>query len=96
MKRKLCGSLEYYDKNYDRINTRVITATNKFKRINRVYHNVTTSDDPVIRQLAKTEEGNVYASDSIISTLMCCSRSVYPWDIVVSVNEDFLNIKIGV
>ena len=80
---KVCGSLEYYDKNYDRINTKVITATNKLKRINRAYHNVTTTDDPVIRSLAKTE-GTVYATDSIIATLMCCSRSVYPWDIVVS------------
>lgn len=80
---KVCGSLEYYDKNYDRINTKVITTTNKLRRINRAYHNVTTTDDPVIRTLAKTE-GTVYATDSIIATLMCCSRSVYPWDIVVS------------
>jgi translation initiation factor 3 subunit D len=26
----------------------------------------------------------VFSTDSIISTLMCCSRSVYPWDILVS------------
>jgi translation initiation factor 3 subunit D len=77
---KICGSLEYYDKSYDRINTK---SSVKLKKINRVYHKVTTTDDPVIRQLTRTE-GNVFATDSIISTLMCCSRSVYPWDIVVS------------
>jgi len=82
---KICGSLEYYNKLYDRINTKTSSATgeNKLKRLNRVYHKVTTTDDPIIRQLSKTE-GNVFATDSIISTLMCCSRSVYPWDIVVS------------
>ena len=77
--------MEFYDKTYDRINTKVQTAANKLKRINRVYHKVTTTDDPVIRSLARSE-GNVYATDSIIATLMCCSRSIYPWDIVVSVN----------
>ena len=81
--------MEYYDKANDRINTRINTATNKLKRINRVYHTVTTTDDPVIRSLAKSE-GNVFATDSIIATLMCCSRSVYPWDIVVSVYILFL------
>lgn len=35
-------------------------------------------------KLAKTD-GNVFATDSIIAALMCCSRSVYPWDIVVTV-----------
>lgn len=80
---KTCGSLEFYDKAYDRINTKVTSSVKQLKRIFRAYHNVTTSDDPVIRSLAKTD-GNVFATDSIIATLMCCSRSVYPWDIVVT------------
>lgn len=33
-------------------------------------------------QLAKTQ-GNVFATDAILSVLMCCTRSVYSWDIVV-------------
>ncbi len=83
--RKICGSLEYYDKTNDRLSTK---NTKKLSRVNRVYHKVTTTDDPIIRQLAKTD-GNVFATESIITTLMCCSRSVYPWDIVVSVNQKF-------
>ena len=33
-------------------------------------------------QLAKTQ-GNVFATDAILATLMCATRSVYSWDIVV-------------
>lgn len=93
---KFCGSLEYYDKSYDRINTKTPISSSRLKRINRVYHKVTTTDDPVIRSLAKTE-GNVFTTDSIISTLMCCKSSVYPWDIVVSkvVGKIFLDKREG-
>jgi translation initiation factor 3 subunit D len=73
------GSLEYYDKRYDRITTK---SEKKLIMINRLIHKITTTKDPVIRQICKTH-GNVFATDAIISTLMCCTRSVYPWDIVV-------------
>jgi translation initiation factor 3 subunit D len=53
--------------------------------VNRLIHKITTTKDPVIRQICK-KHGNVFATDAIISTLMCCTRSVYPWDIVVDVN----------
>jgi translation initiation factor 3 subunit D len=33
-------------------------------------------------QLAKST-GNVFATDAILATLMCCTRSVYSWDIIV-------------
>jgi translation initiation factor 3 subunit D len=36
----------------------------------------------VFLQLAKTQ-GNVFATDAILATLMSCTRSVYSWDIVV-------------
>ncbi|XP_064617804.1 eukaryotic translation initiation factor 3 subunit D-like [Liolophura sinensis] len=74
-----CGLLELYDKTYDRVTTK---SERRLKRINRIFHKVTTTDDPVIRQLAKTE-GNVFATDTILATLMCCTRSVYSWDIIV-------------
>lgn len=73
-----CGSLEYYDKFFDRVNTKNGVS---LKRINRIFHKVTTTEDPVIRSLSK--QGNVFATDAIIATLMCCTRSVYSWDIVV-------------
>lgn len=75
----LCGALEYYDKTYDRVNCK---QGKILQRVNRVIHKVTTTDDPIIRRLSKTE-GNVFATDSIIATLMCSPRSVFSWDVVV-------------
>ncbi|XP_022189148.1 eukaryotic translation initiation factor 3 subunit D-like [Nilaparvata lugens] len=74
-----CGSLEYYDKSYDRIN---VKSEKPLQRIDRIFHTVTTTDDPVIRKLSKSV-GNVYATDAILATLMCCTRSSYSWDIVI-------------
>ncbi|CAC5416804.1 EIF3D [Mytilus coruscus] len=74
-----CGKMEYYDKVYDRVTTK---NEKKLKRIDRIFHKVTTTDDPIIRQLAKTK-GNVFATDAILATLMCCTRSTYSWDIIV-------------
>merc|ERR1712121_350985 len=72
------GTMEYYDKAYDRVttkNARMLEANN------RTFHRVTTTDDPIIRKL--TSKGKVFGTDAIISTLMCCTRSVHSWDIIV-------------
>lgn len=74
-----CGELEYYDKQYDRV---TVKNERRLTRVDRIFHKVTTTDDPIIRKLAKTE-GNVYATDSILATLMCSIRSNYSWDIIV-------------
>jgi translation initiation factor 3 subunit D len=74
-----CGSMEHYDKSYDRVN---VKNERTLHPVDRIIHTVTTSDDPVIRRLSKTV-GNVYATDSILATLMCATRSNYSWDIVV-------------
>nr|XP_022907415.1 eukaryotic translation initiation factor 3 subunit D-like [Onthophagus taurus] len=73
------GELEFYDKSYDRVN---VKSEKPLQSVNRIFHTVTTTDDPVIRQLSKTE-GNVYATDAILATIMCCTRSNYSWDIVI-------------
>jgi len=76
-----CGSVEFYDKQYDRV-----TAKNPvpLKRINRTFHAVTTTDDPVIRGFCKAKNtANVYATDSVLATIMCCTRSNYSWDVIV-------------
>lgn len=44
----VAGSLEFYDKRYDRVNTKM---EKKLLRINRTIHSVTTTDDPIIRKV---------------------------------------------
>eukprot|EP00123_Amoebidium_parasiticum_P009045 comp19189_c1_seq1/m.21899 comp19189_c1_seq1/g.21899 ORF comp19189_c1_seq1/g.21899 comp19189_c1_seq1/m.21899 type:complete len:559 (-) comp19189_c1_seq1:423-2099(-) len=73
------GAVEYYDKTYDRVSTKL---TKPLSTSNKVFHNVTTTDDPIIRQLTSTD-ATVFATDAILATIMCCPRSVYSWDIVV-------------
>ncbi len=75
------GCMEHYDKAYDRVN---VKNERPLKRIDRIFHTVTTTDDPVIRKLVRTDgEATVFATDSILATLMCAGRSQYSWDIVV-------------
>ncbi|XP_058196809.1 eukaryotic translation initiation factor 3 subunit D-like [Rhododendron vialii] len=77
----LCGALEFYDRSYDRVAPKNSRPLERFK--NRNFFKVTTTDDPVIRRLANEDKATVFATDSILSTLMCAPRSVYSWDIVI-------------
>jgi len=46
--RYVAGSLEFYDRSYDRVNAKM---EKKLKRMNRTVHTVTTTDDPIIRKV---------------------------------------------
>ncbi|KAL5711014.1 Eukaryotic translation initiation factor 3 subunit D [Ranunculus cassubicifolius] len=91
----ICGALEYYDKSYDRINPKNEKRLERFK--NRNFFKVTTTDDPIIRRLANEDKATVFATDAILSTLMCAPRSVYSWDIVIQRvgNKLFLDKRDG-
>jgi translation initiation factor 3 subunit D len=77
-----CGSVETYDVSYDRITPKGVRPMKK-SAADRNFNTCagTTTDDMVIRDLR--HQGQVFATDSILSTLMCASRSVNPWDIIV-------------
>ncbi|KAH8893810.1 putative eukaryotic translation initiation factor 3 subunit D [Thozetella sp. PMI_491] len=75
------GFLSYYDRSYDK--PAVKGAERKLAALDRAAYNVTTSSDPVIQELAEKDEATIFATDSILSMLMCSTRSVYPWDIVI-------------
>lgn len=77
----LCGGLEFYDRSYDRVTPKNERRLERFK--NRNFFKVTTTDDPVIRRLANEDKATVFATDTILSSLMCAPRSVYSWDIVI-------------
>lgn len=49
----------------------------------KLFYYADTFDDDVIASLASQNTAQVYATDDIISQLVACSRSVYPWDILV-------------
>jgi translation initiation factor 3 subunit D len=49
---------------------------------------ITTSEDPVMQELMAEHAGNVFLTDSILSTLMTVLRSVYSWDIEVTKTGD--------
>ncbi|PTB64143.1 eukaryotic translation initiation factor 3 [Trichoderma citrinoviride] len=76
------GFLYYYDRSYDK--QPVKGSERKLVAIDRAAFNVTTSSDPVIQELADKGEATIFATDSILSMLMCSTRSVYPWDIVIT------------
>jgi len=75
-----CGSLEYYDKQFERITT---TSGKLLERYERTVSKATTTDDPIIRNLSMKNEATVFGIDAIIALLMACPRSVYSWDVVV-------------
>ncbi|KAF8272101.1 translation initiation factor eIF-3 subunit D [Lactarius quietus] len=74
------GRLCPYNKTYDRITTK---TERPLQPVDRIKYNTTTSDDPIIQQLASKGTAAIYATDVILSVLMCAPRSVYPWDIVI-------------
>jgi translation initiation factor 3 subunit D len=75
------GNLGLYQKQYDRLSVRM---PQPLCQVNRRHYRVSTTDDPVIKKLAKQHpECNVFATDAILTTLMTCARSVYSWDIIV-------------
>lgn len=75
------GFLYYYDRSFDK--QPVKGAEKKLTAIDRAAYNVTTSSDPVIQELAEKDVATIFATDTILSMLMCSPRSVYPWDIVI-------------
>ncbi|KAL4927054.1 eukaryotic translation initiation factor 3 subunit D [Aspergillus undulatus] len=75
------GFLYYYDRSYDK--APVKNAERRLQSLERLAYNVTTSQDPVIQELAEKNEATIFATSDILSMLMCAPRSVYSWDIVI-------------
>ncbi|KAK3687064.1 hypothetical protein LTR37_019178 [Vermiconidia calcicola] len=76
------GFLYYYDRSYDK-QPGAATSARKLNVLDRAAYNVSTSSDPVIQELAEKDEATIFATDNILSMLMCAPRSVYSWDIVI-------------
>ncbi|TPX37186.1 hypothetical protein SmJEL517_g01073 [Synchytrium microbalum] len=82
------GEANYYDKVFDRVSAK---NSQPLKSFDRFAPNLTTSFDPVLQKLSKEVDGpTVFATDNVLSTLMCATRSVYSWDIVIQKEGDKL------
>jgi translation initiation factor 3 subunit D len=75
------GTIYAYDKAYDAVNTR---NDKPLQTIDMVKYNTTTSEDPIILDLAQKDQATVFTTDAILSVLMCAPRSVNSWDIVIT------------
>lgn len=79
------GFLSEYERTFDKVNTK---NEKPLQIIDRVRYNPTTSDDPVIQELAAKDRGTIFITDNILAVLMCAPRSVYPWDIIITREGD--------
>lgn len=81
------GFLYEYDRAYDRINTK---NPQPLQILDRSRYHPTASEDPIMQDLASRDKARVFTTDSVLSLLMCATRSVYPWDIVLTKEGDKL------
>jgi translation initiation factor 3 subunit D len=81
------GFLYYYDRAYDK-QPGAKTSERKLNVLERAAYNVTTSSDPILHELSEKDEGTIFATDTILSMLMCSPRSVYPWDLVITKHNE--------
>jgi translation initiation factor 3 subunit D len=75
------GFLYYYDRSYDK-QPGAKTSERRLNVLDRAAYNITTSSDPIIQELAEKDEATVFTTDSVLSMLMCATKSVYSWDLV--------------
>jgi translation initiation factor 3 subunit D len=76
-----CGFLDQYNDSYDKVTARQAQPLKRMEH--KEFYPVTTTDDPVLEKLAIDGVGQVFITDAILAHLMTCTRSVYPWDLVV-------------
>lgn len=77
---KRCGFVGTYDRANDSLTVKTEKPLGRFE--DRPAH-VTTTDDPIIRELASEGAATVFATDTILCTLMTAPRSIYSWDIII-------------
>ena len=82
-----CGALGVFDKTYDRVTPKLDRDLQKSKKIS---YNPTTSDDPIMADLMEKRSGTVYATDAMVSAVMCAARSVYGWDLIITKRDGVL------
>lgn len=75
-----CGVLPYFDRSLDRVTAK---APRMLRKSNMDYPRITTTDDPIIRRIAGSGEGTVFATSAILALIMAAPRAVQSWDVIV-------------
>ncbi|KAJ2159232.1 hypothetical protein GGF46_003162 [Coemansia sp. RSA 552] len=76
------GSVGVYDHAYDRVTTRL---EKPLRNAGAVRLNVSASDDPVLGKLSeKDSRARVFATDTVVATLMASTVSTSAWDVVAT------------
>lgn len=89
---KYCGAVDWYDPQYERLNLRQPVKLQDCS--SKSFHSVSTTEDPIIREIASEEppesaksDHRVFATDAILAGLMSATRSVNSWDLSIAVIE---------
>lgn len=82
------GHLNLYDENYDKISSK---NPQELQRItNKIFYDVSSSDDPVLQDFAADSKALFYTTDKILAQLMASPRSIFSWDIVIEKAGDMI------
>jgi translation initiation factor 3 subunit D len=89
------GSVSFFNPKINKVQTQ---SSQPLRRFDKAFYQVTTTDDDVIRELAGSSGGTVFATDQVLALLLTATRSVVPWDIIVHKLGDkiFLDKRDGV
>jgi translation initiation factor 3 subunit D len=77
-----CGFVDPYNDAYEKVTAKTPVPLKRMEH--KEFYPVTTTDDPVLEKLAVDGAANIFITDTILAHIMTCTRSVYPWDIVIT------------
>mmetsp|Transcript_3843 Transcript_3843/g.12420 ORF Transcript_3843/g.12420 Transcript_3843/m.12420 type:complete len:628 (-) Transcript_3843:37-1920(-) len=88
------GSVSFFNPKINKVQTQ---SSQSLRRFDKTFYHVTTTDDPVIREVATSSGGTIFATDEVLALLLTATRSVAPWDIIVHKlgNKIFLDKREG-
>ncbi|KAJ2716350.1 hypothetical protein H4R19_000702 [Coemansia spiralis] len=76
------GKVGVYDHLFDRVSTKM---ERPLRASGAVRYNVTASEDPVLANVSEADDAvKVFATDSVLATLMAATVSASAWDVVVN------------
>lgn len=85
-----CGSIYPYNHDLDKSGTYKQIPVPEFT--GKVYANVPTLEDPVIRRLAQENKADIFATEVAAAAIMTAPKSLYSWDVVIKKYGDKLFI----